>query len=87
VRTTIGYGSPRLAGTSKIHGSPLGAEEAAATKAALGIDWPAFTVPDDVLAHYRQVAVDGAEAHAAWRATWAPTRPRTRTWPPSWPAS
>jgi transketolase len=71
VRTTIGYGSPRLAGTSKIHGSPLGAEEAAATKAALGIDWPAFTVPDDVLAHYRQAAVDGAEAHAAWRATWA----------------
>jgi transketolase len=71
VRTTIGYGSPRLAGTSKIHGSPLGAEEAAATKAALGIDWPAFTVPDDVLAHFRQAAVDGAEAHAAWRATWA----------------
>jgi transketolase len=70
VRTTIGYGSPRLAGTSKVHGSPLGAEEAAATKAALGIDWPAFTVPDDVLAHYRQAAVDGAEAHAAWRATW-----------------
>jgi transketolase len=71
VRTTIGYGSPRLAGTSKIHGSPLGAEEAAATKAALAIDWPAFTVPDDVLAHYRQAAVEGAEAHAAWRATWS----------------
>jgi transketolase len=71
VRTTIGYGSPRLAGTSKIHGSPLGAEEAAATKVALGIDWSAFTVPDDVLAHYRQAAVEGAEAHAAWRATWS----------------
>jgi len=71
VRTTIGYGSPRLAGTSKVHGSPLGADEAAAAKAALEVDWPAFTVPDDVLAHYRQVAVDGAEAHAAWRATWS----------------
>jgi transketolase len=71
VRTTIGYGSPKLAGTSKVHGSPLGADEAAATKAALGIDWPAFTVPDDVLGHYRQAAVDGAEAHAAWRATWS----------------
>jgi transketolase len=71
VRTTIGYGSPKLAGTSKIHGSPLGAEEAAATKAALGIDWPAFTVPDDVRVHYREAAVEGAEAHAAWRATWS----------------
>jgi transketolase len=71
VRTTIGYGSPKFAGTSKVHGSPLGAEEAAATKAALGIDWPAFTVPDDVRVHYREAAVEGAEAHAAWRATWS----------------
>lgn len=71
VRTTIGYGSPKLAGTSKVHGSPLGAEEAAATKRELGIDWPEFSVPDDVLAHYREAAAIGAEAHAAWRATWA----------------
>ena len=71
VRTTIGFGSPKLAGTSKVHGSPLGADEAAATKEALGIDWPAFTVPDDVFGHYRQAAVEGAEAHAAWRATWS----------------
>ena len=71
VRTIIGYGSPKRAGSSKVHGSPLGADEAAATKEALGIDWPAFTVPDDVLGHYRQAAVEGAEAHAAWRATWS----------------
>jgi transketolase len=71
VRTTIGYGSPKLAGTSKVHGSPLGSEEALASKAALGIDWEAFTVPDDVLAHYREAAVEGAEAHAGWRATWS----------------
>ena len=71
VRTTIGYGSPKLAGTSKVHGSPLGAEEALATNAALGIEWAPFTIPDDVLAHYREAAVEGAEAHAAWRATWA----------------
>lgn len=71
VRTTIGYGSPKFAGTSKVHGSALGTEEAAATKAALSIDWPAFTVPDDVRVHYREAAVEGAEAHAAWRATWS----------------
>ncbi len=55
LRTTIGYGSPNLAGTSKTHGAPLGAEEAAATKEALG--WPAdrpFHIPDEVAAYLRE---------------------------------
>ncbi len=68
VRTVIGYGSPKLAGTSKVHGSVLGAEEAEATKANLGIDWPAFTVPDDVLRHMRSAVARGAEARGAWQA-------------------
>lgn len=67
VRTIIGYGSPNKAGTSAVHGSVLGAEEAARTKANLGIDWPAFTVPDDVLAHYRQAVAAGAAAERAWQ--------------------
>ena len=70
VRTTIGYGSPKLAGTSKVHGSVLGAEEAAATKAALGVDWDEFTVPEDVLSHYREQRRRGADAHARWRERW-----------------
>lgn len=70
VRTTIGYGSPKLAGTSKVHGSVLGDDEAAATKAALGVDWDAFTVPDDVLGHYREQRQRGAAAHQAWRERW-----------------
>ena len=70
VQTTIGYGSPNLAGTKKIHGSPLGEEEATATKQALGIDWPAFTVPDEVLAHYRERRTHGAAARAAWQERW-----------------
>ncbi len=51
MRTTIGYGSPNLAGTSKTHGAPLGPEESAATKAAAG--WPdtPFHIPDDVSAY------------------------------------
>ncbi len=71
VRTTIGYGSPHLAGTSKVHGSILGEEEAAATKRALDIDWPAFTVPDDVLEDASTVRAEGAEARAAWNELWA----------------
>jgi transketolase len=66
VRTLIGYGSPTLAGTSKIHGSVLGAEEAEATKHALDIDWSAFTVPEDVQQHYRSALRRGADARTAW---------------------
>jgi transketolase len=75
LRTTIGYGSPNLAGKSKTHGAPLGAEEARATRDALG--WPqepAFLVPDDVRAWFaarsdekrRERAAADAELDA-WR--------------------
>ena len=66
VRTVIGYGAPDVAGTSKVHGSPLGAKIAEATRASLGIDWPEFTVPEDVAAHMRAVAERGAAARRAW---------------------
>ena len=67
VRTTIGFGAPHLGGTSKVHGSPLGEKEARAAKENLGIDWPAFSVPEDVLTHYRRALPLGAEAEAAWQ--------------------
>ena len=34
-KTTIGYGAPSLAGTSKTHGAPLGVDEIIATRKAL----------------------------------------------------
>ncbi len=67
VRTVIGYGSPR-AGTFAAHGEPLGVENVKKTKEALG--WPvepAFFVPDDVLAWWRDAGRKGAEAQAAWQ--------------------
>lgn len=68
VRTTIGYGSPKKAGTSAAHGSPLGDAEVSATKQALGWDADkAFFVPDSVRAHIAESAKRGAAAHAAWR--------------------
>lgn len=66
VRTVIGFGAPNKAGTSAAHGAPLGDEEIAATKAALG--WESsepFFVPDDVREHM-DVRKRGAEQHAAW---------------------
>ncbi len=78
VRTVIGYGSPAKAGTSAAHGAPLGVEEVAAAKAALG--WPheaAFTVPDDVRAHMDGRA-RGVELSAAWDARLATFRSAAR---------
>ncbi|MGH0031931.1 MAG: transketolase [Myxococcota bacterium] len=75
MRTTIGFGSPAVAGKSKAHGAPLGAEEVKATKQNLG--WPVdaeFLVPDDVKAYLaeRQAAKKAARAEDdagldAWR--------------------
>jgi len=83
VTTQIGYGSPNKAGTAEVHGAPLGADEVAATKEALG--WPqepAFYVPDDVLAFFREAQKRGAEAQAAWQQTldaWAKANPDKAT--------
>jgi len=59
--TTIGKGSPNKAGTAGCHGAPLGADEVAATKQALGFD-PAqsFHVPQEV---YDLFAKRGAFCH------------------------
>ncbi|MGR7995655.1 transketolase [Xanthobacter sp. ZOL 2024] len=67
-RTTIGFGSPKKAGSEKVHGSPLGAEEIAATRAALGWDAAPFEIPADVLADWRAAGSAGATARAAWEA-------------------
>jgi transketolase len=74
VRTVIGHGSPAKAGTSSSHGSPLGDDEVAATKAALG--WPydePFTVPDDVRDHF-DGHDRGRELQAEWDARFAAYR-------------
>ncbi len=68
VRTTIGYGSP-LAGTHKVHGSPLGADGVRATKQALGWNPEAtFFVPDEVRSHMRAACERGATLRADWQA-------------------
>jgi transketolase len=66
-KTTIGFGAPTRAGTSKAHGEPLGAEELAGAKKALGWDYGPFEIPDDVLNAWREVGKKGAKAHADWQ--------------------
>lgn len=67
-KTTIGYGSPKLAGSEKSHGAPLGSDEIAATRAALGWPHAPFDVPAPVRAAWARVGARGAEARAAWQA-------------------
>lgn len=65
-RTKIGYGSPARQGTEKAHGAPLGAEEVAATRAALHWPHPPFEIPSAVLAAWRSVGERGQGAREAW---------------------
>ena len=51
-KTSIGKGSPNRANTAKAHGEPLGAEEIALTRAAIGWDLPPFEIPQDVYAEW-----------------------------------
>jgi transketolase len=67
-KTTIGFGSPHKAGTSKAHGEPLGAEELAETKKALNWNYGPFEIPDDVLQAWRKVGKRGKRINKEWRA-------------------
>ena len=66
VRTTIAHGSPNKANTAAAHGAPLGAEEVALTKEALGwrVDL-SFYVPAEVRSAMDCTSL-GAEQQAAW---------------------
>ena len=57
-KTVIGKGAPSKAGTHGCHGAPLGAEEVAATKRALGFDSEkSFFVPQEVYGMFADRAV------------------------------
>ncbi|MGY0197278.1 transketolase [Leptothrix sp. BB-4] len=47
-KTRIGQGSPKRANTAKAHGEPLGADEIAATRAAIGWPHAPFEIPEPV---------------------------------------
>jgi len=65
-RTTIGFGSPSKAGTEKVHGAPLGAEEVKKTREALGWPHPAFEVPKPILEAWAEAGIRGGDERRAW---------------------
>lgn len=99
VKTTIGYGSPNKAGKAAAHGAPLGKDEVAATKRALGwTETTPFAVPAAARTGFAAGVARGTQAHAAWRerfAAWAKAFPDlAQEWqraqagelPPGWDA-
>jgi transketolase len=69
VKTIIGYGSPQQ-GTSKTHGSPLGAENLRKAKEFFGQDPNAtFVVPEEVREHLKVAGARGAQLQSEWERT------------------
>ena len=65
-RTIIGFGAPKKQGTAAAHGSPLGPEEIAAARKALGWEAPPFVVPEPILSAWRAAGARGGKDFEAW---------------------
>ena len=65
-KTKIGFGAPTKSGTSKCHGSPLGAEETAAMRRALEWNYAPFEVPFEVLEAWRKAGKRNQASYVAW---------------------
>ena len=65
-KTKIGFGAPNKCGTSKCHGSPLGAEELAAMRKALGWTAAPFEVPSETLKNWREAGKRSLAAYQDW---------------------
>ena len=70
MKTTIGFGSPGKAGSEGSHGAPLGKDEVAATRLALGWNYGPFEIPAHIYAGWDAKA-KGAAGHADWNARFA----------------
>ncbi|MEK7244419.1 MAG: transketolase, partial [Pseudomonadota bacterium] len=65
-RTVIGFGAPKLAGSHKTHGAPLGADEIKAMREAFHWGFTPFEIPPRSLAAWRKAGARGAKTRAAW---------------------
>jgi transketolase len=67
-KTHIGFGAPTKADTSSVHGSPLGPDEIAGAKAAMGWDLDPFMIPDSVYEVFFEAMSRGRAVHSGWTA-------------------
>ena len=66
-KTKIGFGSPNLSGTAKIHGAPLGSEEIALTRQSLDWQYEPFFIPEEILLNWRKIGSKGAVGCKEWK--------------------
>ncbi len=66
-KTVIGYGAPNKQGTASTHGAPLGDDEVAAARKALGWEYAPFEIPDGIAAAWDALR-EGAAAEERWSA-------------------
>ncbi len=64
--TVIGYGSEAKQGTASAHGEPLGPENLAAAKKALGLGEESFAVAEDVYQHVAERVQSQSEKYQRW---------------------
>ena len=78
-KTTIGFGSPNMAGTSDVHGKALGDDECRLTKATLGLpEDQFFYVPESVTQFFSGITTEKASQNQDWDtrfSTWASNNP------------
>lgn len=65
-QTLIGYGAPHVAGSHKVHGTPLGAEEVRATRQQLEWEYAPFVIPQEYYLQWDARTV-GAQREAEWQ--------------------
>ncbi len=86
--TQIAFGSPKCQGSSSAHGSPLGAEEIAATRKNLGWGYGPFEIPNEVQAVCRAQVAAKKAFHAEWQqgfAVWRTANPeKAQLWDRMW---
>ncbi len=78
--SVIGKGAPSKQGTHGVHGAPLGAEEIAAARKALGIPGDFYVAPEAV-AYFDAKRVEWKRVRAAWQAefdVWSKENPDQR---------
>lgn len=66
ISTLIGYGSPNKANTHGVHGSPLGTDEANATRENLKWEYGEFEIPKSVYDLFEDTQKRGAAAEQQW---------------------
>jgi transketolase len=62
----IGFGAPNRQGTEKAHGAPLGADEVAKTRTALGWPHEPFQIPESVIEQWRKIGALGQASRRTW---------------------